>query len=45
MFALLLQDKSADVFGQKIGEAMGAVFFIIILIAGVVWLIKKAKQK
>jgi Ca2+/Na+ antiporter len=44
-FLLFLQDKSADVFFEKIGEAAGAVFFIILLIAGIVWLVKKAKQK
>ena len=42
---LIFQDKSADVFAEKIGEAVGTVVFIILVIAGIVWLFKKIRQK
>jgi hypothetical protein len=42
---LILQDKSADILFEKIGEAAGMVFVVILIIGGIIWLIKKAKQK
>lgn len=41
---LILQGSGADVFFEKIGEAVGAVVFLILIIMGIVWLIKRAKK-
>jgi heme/copper-type cytochrome/quinol oxidase subunit 4 len=45
MIIIFLQDKSADIFAQKIGEAIFAIMAFVLLIAGIIWLVKKAKQK
>lgn len=41
---LFLQGSGADIFAEKIGEAIGAVIFLILIITGIVWLIKRAKK-
>jgi Ca2+/Na+ antiporter len=41
---LILQGSGADVFAEKIGEAIGAVVFFILIIMGIVWLVKKARK-
>ena len=41
---LTFQDQGADIFAEKIGEAVGAVVFVIILIMGMVWLVKKLRK-